>query len=86
MTWMKVAGTGSLFSWTVIHHAALPYFASKTPYAVGIIELPGVPVRMIGDVRGVDPAELKVGMAMTVGFETVAGCTLPFWEPAVSGR
>lgn len=86
MTWKKVDGTGSLFSWTVIHHAALPYFASKTPYAVGIIELPGVPVRMIGDVRVADPTELSIGMAMTVGFETVADCTLPYWEPASSGR
>lgn len=80
--WVRHHGTGTLFSWTRVHHAAIPFFALKTPYVVAVIELDGLPVRMIGELRVPPDWDLAVGASLTVSFEDVDNrVTLPFWMP-----
>lgn len=80
--WWPVAGRGVLFTWTVVHHsAATP--PAPLPFAVGVVELDDVPARMLCRIRGVEPDDLRMDMAMEVAFEQVGGgVTLPLWQPA----
>ena len=79
--WRRVAGTGTLFTWTTVHHTTIGYYRPMTPFALAAVELDDVPVRMLGRVRGTDPDRLTIGMPVQVAFERVSdGVRLPVWE------
>lgn len=78
--WVTCAGTGTVYTWTVIHSPTLPAFSALTPYAAGLIELPEG-VFMTGQIRGVDPHQITVGMRVKVEFDDVAeDFSLPHWR------
>lgn len=77
--WQAVAGTGSVYSWTVVEHQVHP--AYPVPYTTVLVELDDVPARLVGYLEG--KPELTAGQPMHVWFETVAeGVVLPQWAPA----
>jgi len=82
VAWMPLPGTGTLYSWTVVHRAALPGFVGHVPYAVAIVALDDAPVRHLGRVVGASPDALRIGMPMIVDFEIEGGISLPVWRPA----
>lgn len=78
-------GRGSLFSF-VVHHA--PKVPGRTlPFVIALVELEEG-VRMLGELRNVDPATVEIGMPVKAVYldfpETEAGSawTLYAWEPA----
>ena len=77
--WQPVAGTGTVYSWTVVDHQVHPLF--PVPYTVVLVELDDVPgARLIGHLPGAP--DLHIGQPMRVWFETLAdGVVLPQWEP-----
>jgi len=82
LEWVPVPGRGKLFSWTVVGHTALPGYKDLIPYAVGIIQLEDVPVRMLGFIDE-EPGSLVADEAMRVRFAPVReGIVLPIWRRA----
>jgi uncharacterized protein len=81
--WAEVPGSGRLYSWTVVHRTRLRWYAERTPYVVGIVDLHcAQPVRMVGRCE-LDPAEPAEGMELTVDFEDAGRqLSMPFWRPA----
>ena len=79
--WVEVAGTGRLYSWTVVHRTRLRWYAERTPYVVGIVELDGGerPVRMVGRCA-LDPADAVEGLELVVDFEDTDRLSMPFWR------
>lgn len=77
--WQDVRPTGSVYSWTVLHHTI--HDAFPAPSTIVLVQLDEDPlIRFIGHLAGA--AELFVGMPMRVRFEDVEpGVTLPQWEP-----
>ncbi|MGE2692495.1 Zn-ribbon domain-containing OB-fold protein [Mycolicibacterium pulveris] len=77
--WRDVRPTGSVYSWTVLHHTV--HEAFPAPWTVVLVQLDEDPsIRFIGQLPGA--AQLAVGMPMRVRFEDVEpGVTLPQWEP-----
>ncbi|MET0457282.1 MAG: bifunctional MaoC family dehydratase N-terminal/OB-fold nucleic acid binding domain-containing protein [Mycobacterium sp.] len=78
------AGTGTVFSF-VVHHA--PKVPGRTPpFVVALVEL-AEGVRMLGELRNVDPAGVEIGMPVRATYidfpEGDAGpaWTLYAWEP-----
>lgn len=69
--WTASAGTGTVFSYTVIHHAFHPAFAAEVPYVVADIELDEGPILTSG-ICPVDPATVSIGMPVEVWFEPMA--------------
>lgn len=65
--WDTVESTrrGTLHSWTVIHHPQDPAFTY--PLAVGLLDL-AEGTRLVADIEGVDPEELRIGMELEVVF------------------
>ena len=65
-TWEPVSGRGHVFTWTVTHRPIDPAFTP--PYAVVIAELEEGP-RLVGNLRGMEPAGLVLGLPIVVEIE-----------------
>ena len=77
--WRDVRPTGSVYSWTVLHHSI--HEAFPAPCTVVLVQLDDdTSIRFIGHLPGTP--ELRDGMAMRVRFEDLEpGVTIPQWEP-----
>jgi len=68
--WVAVSGRGRVFSYTVVHHAAIPQIRAEVPYGVVVVEFDDAPgARLISNVVDLDPAELRVGMLLELVWE-----------------
>jgi uncharacterized protein len=82
--YVVASGKGTVFSF-VVHHA--PKVPGRTlPFVVALVELEEG-VRMLGELRGVDPAAVEVGMAVRATYidfpegKSGPAWTLYAWEP-----
>ncbi|MGW7415162.1 OB-fold domain-containing protein [Streptomyces sp. NPDC054863] len=83
--WDTVAATGegTVFSYVVMHHPAFPAF--DPPYAVALVEL-AEGVRMISNVVGAAPDEVRIGMRVRAEFRRFdAELELPVFRAVVGG-
>jgi uncharacterized OB-fold protein len=82
--WPQVSGRGTVFSYTVVHHAAIPSLASQVPYVVVVVEVEGAEgARMISNLLDTAPEAVSVGMAVEVVWdESQDGFVLPRFRPA----
>lgn len=80
LTWEKVSGRGTLYSYTTVYRASTRSFADA-PYVLAIVELEEGP-RMTTNVVA-PPDKLKVGMPVAVFFDDVTPAnTLVKFKPA----
>lgn len=78
-TYLVSEGLGEIYSYTVHHHPPLP--GKKLPLVVALVEL-DEGVRVLGEMPGVDPSEVHIGMEVEVDFRQVdEELTLPCWRP-----
>src|SRR5690606_2918030 len=59
------AGTGTVFSFVVHHAPKVP--GRELPFVVALVEL-DEGVRMLGELRGIDPAEVAIGVPVRAAF------------------
>jgi uncharacterized OB-fold protein/acyl dehydratase len=72
------AGTGEVYSYVVHHHPPVP--GKELPIVIALVALPEG-VRMVGELLGVSPAHVRVGLPVRVAFVRVDGeLTLPAWR------
>ena len=75
--WAKLSGKGEVFSYSVFHYVYNKAFSDNVPYVAASIELEEGP-RMLSNVTGCKPEDVKIGMPVEVYFEDVADkFTLP---------
>ncbi|MFI0977923.1 bifunctional MaoC family dehydratase N-terminal/OB-fold nucleic acid binding domain-containing protein [Streptomyces sp. NPDC021093] len=80
---VEASGEGTVFSYVVMHHPAFPAF--DPPYAVALVEL-AEGVRMISNVVGVAPDEVRIGMGVRAEFHRFdAELELPVFRPFTDG-
>jgi hypothetical protein len=63
---VKLAGTGKVVSWTIPRHP--PPFGFREAPVVAVIEL-AEGIRMVSNVVGIKPEDMKMDMEVEVGFE-----------------
>jgi uncharacterized protein len=81
MRWVPASGTGAVHTYTVIHHAYLPWLAHQIPYPVVVVRLEEGPFFHAGLV-GCSLEDLHVGMRVEVTFEDIGhGWVLPYFRP-----
>jgi uncharacterized OB-fold protein len=79
LTWTPMSGRGTLFSWSVVHHAWIPQFVGQLPFVTGLVALAEDPaVRVVSYVVDCAPELLCCDMAVRVGFR-------PLRYPGVEG-
>jgi uncharacterized OB-fold protein len=82
VSWEQASGEATLYTWSVVHQNDMPPFRDKVPYVAAMVDLAEGP-RMMTNVVGVDPARLRVGMALRVDFEELdEGFKIPVFRPA----
>jgi uncharacterized OB-fold protein len=79
--WEESSGNGTVYSFTVVRQSRHPYFGSRTPYVLALIDVePGF--RMMSNVVEVDPEAVRVGMPVRVTFENHgADVGIPLFVP-----
>jgi uncharacterized OB-fold protein len=78
--YVVAAGTGEVFSYVVHHHPPVP--GKKLPMVVALVQLPEG-VRMVGEMPGTRPDQVRIGLPVRVAFGRVDDdLTLPAWRPA----
>jgi uncharacterized protein len=79
-----VSGRAVLDTFTIVMQPYHPFFMSKVPYNLSIVELEEQPgLKMVTNVVDCDEADLVVGMPLVVTFrEAAPGITLPYFKPA----
>jgi uncharacterized OB-fold protein/acyl dehydratase len=82
--YVVASGKGTVFSF-VVHHA--PQVPGRTlPFVIALVEL-AEGVRMLGELRGIDPAKVEIGMDVRATYidfpagESGPAWTLYAWEP-----
>jgi uncharacterized OB-fold protein len=63
LRWNRVAGEGTVFSWTTVRHAFSDEYQEKTPYVVALVEFDDAPsVRLVSNLTAVDLDAICIGM------------------------
>jgi uncharacterized protein len=77
------AGTGTLYTFTVIRQHSHPFFKSTAPYAVGYVDL-DEGFRMLAGLLAEDIGQLSCGQRVRVLWEEGSECNFPLFTPAES--
>ena len=78
--YVVAAGTGEVFSYVVHHHPPVP--GKRLPLVVALVQLPEG-VRMVGEMPGVAPDQVRIGLPVRSTFLRVDDdLALPAWRPA----
>lgn len=82
--WKPASGNGIVYSFTVVRQSGDPFFRDRVPFIVAIIELAEGP-RIMSNVIDCAPDEVRIGMLVTVTFDTIApDIAVPLFVPAES--
>jgi uncharacterized OB-fold protein len=73
------AGTGEVFSYVVHHHPPVP--GKRLPMVVALVQLPEG-VRILGEMPGVRPDQVRIGLPVRVTFTRAGDMSLPSWRSA----
>ena len=82
--WERASGRGTVYTFSVVRRSDLPAFRERVPYVPAIVELAEGP-RMMTTVVGVDPAEIRIGMAVEVAYAPAGpdgSAVVPVFRPA----
>lgn len=80
VTARAVAGTGNVYTYTVNHQPWMPDM--KVPFALAVVDVDGASgVRVTAPVDCADPATVRIGQRVTIGFEEAGDVWLPLWRP-----
>lgn len=84
--WRPVSGRGTVYSYTVGHHAVHPALQGHGPYNVSVVLLDGADdVRLVSNVIDAAPGELAIGLPVEVVFEPSGeGPLLPRFRKATT--
>jgi uncharacterized OB-fold protein len=76
---VPLSGRGTLYSYSVLHHPQHPAF--DYPVLAALVDL-DEGVRLVSNLTGVQPADIRIGMALEVDFEAREGGTcVPVFRP-----
>jgi uncharacterized OB-fold protein len=72
LTWTEVSGRGTLFSWSVLHHAWIPQFSEHLPFVTGLVALQEDPaVRVVSYIVDCAAEALRCEMPVEAVFRAL---------------
>jgi uncharacterized OB-fold protein len=77
--WVQAAGTGRIYSFVVYTRVYHPAFESWVPYVVALVEL-DEGLRLLTNIVGVAPEDVRCDARVRVTFEERDGMTLPMFS------
>lgn len=80
--WRDASGAGTLYSFGVLHRVYHPRHETRLPLILANVDL-AEGLRIPSNLVGISPADVKIGMAVAVDFETLPdGAVVPVFRPA----
>jgi uncharacterized OB-fold protein/acyl dehydratase len=80
--YVVAAGVGEVYSYVVHHHPPVP--GKKLPIVIALVQLPEG-VRIVGELFGVDPGQVRIGLPVRAEFVRIDDdLTLPAWRATSS--
>jgi uncharacterized OB-fold protein/acyl dehydratase len=80
--YIVAAGVGEVYSYVVHHHPPVP--GKKLPIVIALVQLPEG-VRIVGELFGVDPGQVRIGLPVRAEFVRIDDdLTLPAWRATSS--
>jgi uncharacterized OB-fold protein len=79
--WEKVSGKGEVYTFSIVRRAPNPDWEADVPYTLAVVQLEQGP-RMVTNIIGIKPEEVKIGMKVQVAFEDATeNYSLPKFKP-----
>ena len=78
--WVPLSGKGTVYSHIAYHRAWHPSYQDKVPYNVSLVDL-NEGGRLVTNVVGCAPEDVKIGMNVEVIYEDLPEYTLPKFQP-----
>ncbi len=79
--WRDASGNGTLYSFGLLHRVYHPRHEGRLPLILANIDLVEG-IRIPSNVVDISPADVRIGMAVTVDFETLPdGVVIPVFRP-----
>jgi uncharacterized OB-fold protein len=67
-TWTPIAGTGELYTYTVVRRAPTEAYQAEAPYAIVHVTM-DEGFRMVGSLKGGDPESIAIGDRLQVSYD-----------------
>ena len=70
--WIDLPGTGTVYSYTIVHHPLHPDLAEVCPYVSGVVELDGTQgegARLLVNIIDCEPTAVAIGTRVQVVFD-----------------
>lgn len=81
LVWEKASGKGEVYTFIIVRRPAGPDWEADVPYVLAVIQL-AEGVRMMSNVVGCRPEDVKIGMKVEVAFDDVTETvSLPKFKP-----
>jgi len=80
VSWAEATGRGTVHTFTVIHQQGMPGWREEVPYVAAVIDLEEG-ARMTTNVVECAPADVRIGMPVTVTFVDEGQYVLPRFRP-----
>ncbi|HMM78280.1 MAG TPA: OB-fold domain-containing protein [Gammaproteobacteria bacterium] len=82
LSWQRCAGTGTLYSYSIVHYPPYPAFAADVPYVLATVELSEGP-HLMTNLVNCPLEDVHIGLALRLCFEVRdGGFKVPQFEPA----
>jgi uncharacterized OB-fold protein len=78
VAWAESKGKGRIYSFVVYHRSYHPAFEADIPYVVAIVEL-DEGVRLLSNIVGVPPEDVRCDARVRVTFEQRDGASIPIF-------
>jgi len=69
-SWEPIAGTGEVYTYTVVHRAPTPAYQADAPYVIAHVTMDEGP-RMISTIVDCEPGAVQIGMPVEIVFDDV---------------
>ena len=79
VSWIEASGRGTVYSFTIVRRAPGPW-REAAPYVLAYVELAEGP-RVMTNVVGVEPGDVRIGMDVEVVFERDGDNAVPRFRP-----
>lgn len=87
--WVRLPGTGTIYTFTVVRHPLHPDLADACPYVSGVVELDGTQgagARMIANIVDCDPDTIAIGDRVEIVWEHLDDqMSVPRFRPIATG-
>ena len=86
LEWQQVAGSGTLYTYTICRKPTHPLFADEVPQLLAVVQLDQGP-RLTSTLVKVKEQDIRIGMRLQPYFDDLAGrnITLLRYQPAPEG-